>query len=79
MKEKYLSDIDEFLRSDHGTAFDRTHFSRRKTGERRVNCCEATAPGHVVRSGRDRRVLPDRRRSWKRGSGDRIDVASWES
>lgn len=79
MKDKYLCDIDEFLKADHGTAFDRAHFARRKKGERRMLSNGSMEIGHIVRSGRDRRVLPDRRRSWKRNLSDKMNVGSWET
>ena len=79
MKDKYLCDIDEFLKADHGTAFDRTHFSRRKQNERRMQCDGSMEVGHIIRSGMDRRVLPERRRSWKRNLNGKMNVESWET
>ncbi len=79
MKDNYLTDIDEFLRSDHGTAFDRAYFARRKMGERRIECSKTIMPGQILRSEIDRRTQPDRRRRRKRNHGETLDVTSWET
>lgn len=79
MKDKYLCDIDEFLKADHGTAFDRAHFARRKQSERRMLSGGPMEIGHIIRSGKDRRVFPDRRRGWKRNLSGKINIESWET
>lgn len=79
VRDKYLCDIDEFLKADHGTAFDRAHFARRKQCERRMLSGEPMEIGHTIRSGKDRRVFSDRRRGWKRNLSGKMNVESWET
>ena len=79
MVNKYFSDIDEFLRPDFDQPFDRTRFSRRKGGERRVSCSSAVMSGQIVRNESDRRGLEDRRRSWRNSSENQVDGTSWET
>ncbi len=79
MKDKYLCDLDEFLKADHGTAFDRAHFARRKQGERRMLSSGSMEIGYIIRSGKDRRAFSDRRRGWKRNLCGKFNVESWET